>query len=513
MNPTLQHQTKKVAALIQEYQGGRLAIPEFQRDYVWKKGNAPKLIDSLYRGWPISSLLVWQNDGEEVVPRRAAPTVPRGGLTRWLIDGQQRVTTLSRLMAGDEGIEVVFNAKTEEFRRPNAATQRDPSWVSVTDLWDDTAYREISRALPDDPTGRKRHECYERVRRIRDYEVPIVEMVDHDFASAVEAFKRINTLGYRLKRQDIASAEVAAKHSGFVRHQVIPFLRALHERGFSRIHVMHLFRACAFIAHPDGRRRTPLHELERAEVTRAWKRTAQATEEALRVVSAELGLVDMSVMWSGALLVPIIALCDSAPSKRNPKEMAAWLALATLHHRYSGASDTALDEDLRACRKDDPIGELLGAMRSKNKKRKLLATPDHFSGKLNDRSALLAAWVGCYIRNAEDLLSGGSIILQKGIDRHHIVPRNRFDESHRSDADTIANIGFVSGASNKSLGDDDPGVYLARVSGRILQSQCIPQDRSLWSVHAAERLWAARRQLLADAFNQFVKDRLAGRRL
>ena len=38
-------------------------IPEFPRKYVWKKSKAPLLIDSLYRGFPVSSLLLWQSDG------------------------------------------------------------------------------------------------------------------------------------------------------------------------------------------------------------------------------------------------------------------------------------------------------------------------------------------------------------------------------------------------------------------------------------------------------------------
>ena len=36
--------------------------------------------------------------------------------------------------------------------------------------------------------------------------------------------------------------------------------------------------------------------------------------------------------------------------ERDAKELAAWLALASLCHRYSGSSETALDQDLRACR-------------------------------------------------------------------------------------------------------------------------------------------------------------------
>ena len=141
-------------------------------------------------------------------------------------------------------------------------------------------------------------------------------MIDHSFKNAVDAFQRINTLGVKLKREDIESAQVAARHTGFIADDVSPFLAELHRQGVTRLNVMHLFRACAFIAKPDGRNRTPLHELDRKEVQAAWKTTKRATQDALGIVRSELSLVNMDILWSGSLLVPLIVLCAST----SPKE-------------------------------------------------------------------------------------------------------------------------------------------------------------------------------------------------
>src|SRR5205823_5934138 len=124
--PRLEHQNVKVKQLIDDYRSGRTVIPEFQREYVWKKSKAPLLIDSLYRGFPISSLLLWQSD-EETRARRRDPRPARAALMSWLIDGQQRVITLSRTLNGDEGIDVVFHPDDEVFLLANAATSRDPN--------------------------------------------------------------------------------------------------------------------------------------------------------------------------------------------------------------------------------------------------------------------------------------------------------------------------------------------------------------------------------------------------
>jgi uncharacterized protein with ParB-like and HNH nuclease domain len=39
--PILKNDTVKVSQLVADYRAGRIVIPEFQRDYVWRKNRAP----------------------------------------------------------------------------------------------------------------------------------------------------------------------------------------------------------------------------------------------------------------------------------------------------------------------------------------------------------------------------------------------------------------------------------------------------------------------------------------
>ncbi|MGH7193543.1 MAG: hypothetical protein ACREJM_08430, partial [Candidatus Saccharimonadales bacterium] len=325
-------------------------------------------------------------------------------------------------------------------------------------------------------------------------------------------FTRINTLGVRLKKEDIESAKVAARHSGFIADEVAPFLQKLKHDGFTRLNVMHLFRACAFVATPDGRTRTPLHELEKRDVLNAWKQTERATEQAIGLIRSELGLVNMDVLWSGALVVPIIALCAvTPPRQRDAKGLAAWISLAALLHRYSGSSDTALDQDLRACRASDALGALLTNLRQH--RTSLVAEPSDFAGGLADRSGLLALYVACMNRGILDFFTGGKVLLQATVDRHHILPRAQFPESRRTMADNIGNLAFITGDVNKAIGLSGPEVYLKRIGRKVLASQCIPEDQSLWSIDRALDFWQARRKMLAESFNEFVRDALPQRRV
>jgi hypothetical protein len=336
-------------------------------------------------------------------------------------------------------------------------------------------------------------------------------MVNHTFDAAVKAFTRINTLGVRLKKEDIESAHIAARHSGFIADEVTPFLKRLRQQGFNRINVMHLFRACAFVAKPDGRNRTPLHELERREVLSAWKTTERAAEQAVGLIRSELGLVNMNILWSGALLVPVIAMCATISARqRAPQEIAGWMALAALCHRYSFSPETALDQDLRACRSSDPVGALLTNLRNV---RSLVAKSRDFSGALADRSGLLALYVACMNRGILDFYTGSKVLLQNNVDRHHILPRAQFPEDKRLTADNIANMAFIAGDVNKSIGQTGPEVYLNNIQSRVLKSQCIPADKDLWRVDKAESFWRARRELLVDSFNDYIRKSLPQRHL
>ena len=132
---------------------------------------------------------------------------------------------------------------------------------------------------------------------------------------------------------------------------------------------------------------------------------------------------------------------------------------------------------------------------------------------LADRSGLLALYIACMNRGVLDFYTGGKVVLQNNVDRHHILPRAQFPEDMRPTADNIANMAFIAGDVNKSIGQAGPEVYLAKVKTRVLQSQCIPTDSALWRVDHADAFWQARRELLSDSFNEYVREALPQRRI
>ena len=89
----------------------------------------------------------------------------------------------------------------------------------------------------------RREARFEALRRILDYEVPAVRMVDHSFDDAVSTSLESTRSASDSRRRTSKAHQVAARHSGFVADEVAPFLSRLRQEGFNRLNVMHLFRA------------------------------------------------------------------------------------------------------------------------------------------------------------------------------------------------------------------------------------------------------------------------------
>jgi hypothetical protein len=220
----------------------------------------------------------------------------------------------------------------------------------------------------------------------------------------------------------------------------------------------------------------------------------------------------MDILQSGALLVPVIAICAStARGERDPGGMAGWLAMAALLHRYSRAADAALDQDLRACRSGDPVGALLTNLR--RDAGGFVAVPSDFRGTLNDRGALFAAFAACSHKGCRDLFSGAPIDSETQVDRYQIFPRAQFSENNRTKADAVANVVFLSAPVSRTIATASPEASLKKIDPEVLTSQSIPLDRNLWRIDRSEAFFSAREELLADAFNDFLRLIMPGRRV
>lgn len=77
---------------------GTLKIPQFQRDFVWPREKSAKLIDSIPKGFPIGTFILWKTKEQlrfvKEIGGQPLPPTPQGDYSEQVLDGQQRLTSL-----------------------------------------------------------------------------------------------------------------------------------------------------------------------------------------------------------------------------------------------------------------------------------------------------------------------------------------------------------------------------------------------------------------------------------
>lgn len=134
-----------VEELVAMIQRGELRLPEMQRRYVWRATRVRDLLDSLYRGYPSGAILLWDTD-EDVPLQDFAVEQQRSPYStlRLLLDGQQRLTSLSAVIRGEpvsvqgrrRPIELLFNLEHPDGPTPVIEVNEDSDDDLVEDELD-----------------------------------------------------------------------------------------------------------------------------------------------------------------------------------------------------------------------------------------------------------------------------------------------------------------------------------------------------------------------------------------
>ena len=146
----------KIETILDQIDLGAMALPEFQRGYVWNRDQVRGLMYSLYRKHPVGSLLVWMTKTESADARGDQTLTP--GTVKLLLDGQQRITSLYGIMRGkpprffDGNAQtftgLYFNLDEEAFEFYAPTKMKDnPRWLNVTSVLRDGAGTTMQKLL------------------------------------------------------------------------------------------------------------------------------------------------------------------------------------------------------------------------------------------------------------------------------------------------------------------------------------------------------------------------------
>lgn len=211
-----------VNMLLNYVETSQIAIPQLQRPFVWKGKQVKELIDSLYQGYPIGYLIVWQSSSVRLKDGG------RASGKKILIDGQQRITALMAAILGKEvldekyqkkRIQIGFNPcageEEEKFAVSSSKLLEDPRWIpDISVLFDKNfAYRRFeSEYLAKNPDADPKvlDEAISKLKDIAANEVGVVELsflLDIDVVT--EIFIRINSQGKPLNQEDFAMSKIS----------------------------------------------------------------------------------------------------------------------------------------------------------------------------------------------------------------------------------------------------------------------------------------------------------------
>lgn len=207
--------------LVLDIGAGRIALPDIQRPFVWSSAKARDLFDSMYRGYPIGTIMLWAT-GVETGTRKIGDSEDR--TPQYLIvDGQQRLTSLYAVLTGQRVLTKTFDKKhirigyrpsDETFEVTDAAIERDPEFIpDITALWTDGRKRTVRQFLKrldevrDDGLTEADEDLLEdrldRVHDLKEFRFQVIELAaTADEEEVAEIFVRINSEGVKLNQAD-----------------------------------------------------------------------------------------------------------------------------------------------------------------------------------------------------------------------------------------------------------------------------------------------------------------------
>ncbi|RDH76882.1 DUF262 domain-containing protein [Mycolicibacterium moriokaense] len=207
--------------LVLDIKAGRIALPDIQRPFVWSSAKARDLLDSMYRGYPIGTIMLWET-GVDAGTRKIGESdadSPR----LLIVDGQQRLTSLYAVLTGQQvltkkfeqrRIRIAFRPADEMFEVTDAAIERDPEFIpDITALWTDgwrpTVRQFLKRLGEVRGAGLPQAEedqLEDRLNRVHDLDAFRFQVIELDKTAdeeqVAEIFVRINSEGVKLNQAD-----------------------------------------------------------------------------------------------------------------------------------------------------------------------------------------------------------------------------------------------------------------------------------------------------------------------
>ncbi len=533
----------KISTILDHIDNGHIALPEFQRGYVWNRDQVRGLFDSLYRRHPVGGLLVWATESRTATHRGDGPLA--AGVVKLLLDGQQRMTTIYGVARGHppkffDGKEQTFSGlrfhlenETFEFYQP-IKMKDDPLWIDVTELLQNgsSSLGAFVASASSNPTlAPKIGEYAGRLSKLTsmldvDLHVEEVTGTDKTLDIVVDIFNRVNSGGTKLSKGDLALAKICAEWPEG-RDEMKSKLLEWEDSGF-HFSIDWLLRSVNTVLTGEAKFQH-LHEKTADEIKDGLDRASKHVDTALNLISNRLGL-DHDQVFFGRFGVPVIArYLDQREQKKigsmdeiERDKLLFWFVQAGMWGRFSGSTESYIDKDLEAISEGNgSLDALLEQLRLWNGGMKVEA--GHFSGWSQGARFYPVLYLITRMGGAKDWGSGlplkANLLGRRSrLEVHHIFPKARLYAAkalnfRKPEVNALANFCFQTKETNLKISDDLPEEYFPKIEAAhpgALASQWIPNDPDLWKIDRFRDFLVARQELLAVELNSQMEKLLHG---
>lgn len=478
--------SKKYADLINEIQKGIIKIPKFQRDFVWTIDKTAKLLDSILKGYPIGTFILWQTDERindiKNVGNLNIPDTPDGVKVQYVLDGQQRITSLFAAYLGahiqkvgekkitDYG-SIVVNLDVDINENDEQVITEEPAndnYISLSDVLNFMDRMTDIKERFSDEDFKKIH-SYSRAFDTYDFSTVILRKEDID--SAIEVFTRINTGGQTLTLFEIMSAktydeqqqfDMQVKWDGFIKE-----LKEIKYEGVSSSVVLSLL-ALLLSRTKECKRKTIL-ALNKQSIIDSWDGVISALKDSVDYFRTTYRIPVSQLLPYDSLLVPFAYFFfknRDKPSAAQRKYLEEFFWRISLSSRYSSSTESKLAQDIKR------IDLILADKRPDYSDIKVyLDSPQalidtNFSAGNSYCKAILCLLA---YQEPKDFQDNGKVILDNSWlkvasskNYHHFFPKAYLKNKTALNSNSLVNITFVSDHLNKrKIGAKAPSQYIS----------------------------------------------------
>lgn len=478
---------KKYEALFVEIDTGQIKLPMFQREFVWEKEQSAKLIDSILKGFPIGTFIFWKTKEElrsyKEVGNHKLPDTPKGDYAQYILDGQQRITSLYAIR---KGIRITKDGKEVDYRDIFINLDHDPdtdeqivvtektdgkNYVSVHDVLSKsmgTFYRTLSADQADQIDGYK--------NKLTTYDFSTITIKDYPIEVACEVFSRINTGGKALTVFEIMVAKTYDEARKFDLAERFEQLRdgadddkqCLSAAKFETIPESIIMQCVAAIILKAVRSRDIL-KIQRDLFISNWEPMKASLFTAIDFIRSELRVPVSQLVPYPALLVALTYFFNRTGNRKPTNEQVRlleqffyWVGLSL---RYSSSTESKLAEDFN---KMDSIanGEAPTYPRAELRISPATIAETWFSaGNAYCKSILcLLAYQQpkSFDTSGLVILDNSNLKIASSRNYHHFFPKAYLATAYPGEEpNLIANITLIDGYSNKHrIGKKAPSKYV-----------------------------------------------------